>query len=208
MTELADRLAVSISSKGARFAFGVPGGGPNLDVVGGLERAGVDFVLAHSETAACIMAATYGYLTGWPTAAVVTRGPGAASAVNGAAQANLDRYPLLLVTDTVPGAAAERIAHQRVDQRAIFAPVTKKSTTLDAKVSAESLSDLVDEAVSAPAGAIHFDYDAGRSVVAASHEIGSEDRASVAPSPLPEAVVALVSEAKRPHLCNRLGRSS
>src|SRR6185437_9956 len=43
---------------GTRLMFGVPGGGPNLDVVGAAEAAGLRFVLAHGETAATIMAAT------------------------------------------------------------------------------------------------------------------------------------------------------
>jgi acetolactate synthase-1/2/3 large subunit len=124
---LATAVTQGIAARGARFAFGVPGGGPNLDVVGALTAAGVEFVLTHGETAAAIMAGTYGLLTGAPTLALATRGPGATSAVNGAAQATLDRTPLLLVTDTVHAADAGRVAHQRVDQRALFAPTARSS---------------------------------------------------------------------------------
>ena len=124
---LATAVTQGIAARGARFAFGVPGGGPNLDVVGALTAAGVEFVLTHGETAAAIMAGTYGLLTGAPTLALATRGPGATSAVNGAAQATLDRTPLLLVTDTVHAADAGRVAHQRVDQRAVFAPTARSS---------------------------------------------------------------------------------
>jgi PPOX class probable F420-dependent enzyme len=73
--------------------FGVPGGGPNLDVVRAAEAAGLRFILAHGETTATIMAATSADLTGTPGAVVVTRGPGLASAVNGIAHAALDRLP-------------------------------------------------------------------------------------------------------------------
>jgi acetolactate synthase-1/2/3 large subunit len=62
--------------------FGVPGGGPNLDVVGAAATAGLRFILAHGETAAVIMAGTYADLTGTPGTVVVTRGPGLASAVS------------------------------------------------------------------------------------------------------------------------------
>src|SRR6201987_4914185 len=77
--------------------FGVRGGGPNLDVVGAAEAAGLRFVLAHGETAATIMAATSADLTGTPGAVVVTRGPGLASAVNGIAHAALDRLPVVVI---------------------------------------------------------------------------------------------------------------
>ena len=47
------------------------------------------------------MAGVVGELTGAPGACVVTRGPGVASAVNGVAQALLDRQPMVLVADCV-----------------------------------------------------------------------------------------------------------
>ncbi len=54
-----------------------PGGGANLDLVAAAAALGVDFVLAHGESAACVMASVHGRLTGTVGAAVVTRGPGA-----------------------------------------------------------------------------------------------------------------------------------
>ncbi|MEL7210538.1 MAG: thiamine pyrophosphate-binding protein, partial [Actinomycetota bacterium] len=88
---LHQRLVGALVHHGVEVLFGVPGGGPNLDVVGAATAAGQRFVLAHGETAAAIMASTHGLLTGTPSAVVVTRGPGAASATNGLAQATLDR---------------------------------------------------------------------------------------------------------------------
>jgi len=144
---------------GAPVAFGVPGGGPNLDLIGALEQRGVRFVLAHTETGACIMASTFGHLVGRPAVALCTRGPGAASAVNGAAQATLDRMPLVLVTDTVPSVDRERVAHQRFDQRALFAPVTKWSTTLGPEDAEALVARAFGRAAGWPAGAVHLDVD-------------------------------------------------
>ena len=98
---LAKVLAEGVHERGAGIVFGMPGGGPNLDVVGAAGDAGLRFVLAHDEASACMMAGTFGLLTNRPALAIATRGPGAANAVNGAAQATLDRFPLLLVTDCV-----------------------------------------------------------------------------------------------------------
>ena len=50
-------------------------------------------------------------------------------AVNGAANATLDRQPLVVVTDVVSQADVGRIAHQRIDQRMMYAPATKWSVT-------------------------------------------------------------------------------
>ena len=125
----ADAIVGALAEAGARLMFGVPGGGPNLDVVGAAATAGLRFVLAHGETAAVIMAATYADLTGTPGAAVVTRGPGLASAVNGIAHAALDRLPVVVIADTVP-ADAGRVSHQRIDQAALGRSVAKAAITV------------------------------------------------------------------------------
>jgi len=102
----ADAIAGALARAGTRLMFGVPGGGPNLDVVGAAAAAGLRFVLARGETAATIMAATCADLTGTPGSVVVTRGPGLASAVNGIAHAALDRLPVVVIADTVAAADA------------------------------------------------------------------------------------------------------
>lgn len=126
--EAAKVVATALAEGGSTVMFGVPGGGNNLEIIGAAEAAGIRFVLAHAETAATIMAAVD--LTGEPTAVVVTRGPGAASAVNGVAQARLDRQPLVVLTDAVSTADHARVSHQRIDQRALFGPVAKATGTL------------------------------------------------------------------------------
>ena len=120
------------------------------------------FVLSHSETAGAITAATYGLLTGAPAMAIATRGPGLASAVNGAAQATLDRFPLLFVSDCVPASDKERVAHQRIDQTALMAPVTKWSGRLGGDAAAADVARAaVALASAAPRGAVHLDFDPG-----------------------------------------------
>lgn len=157
--ELAHHLAQALQAAGVDRIFGVPGGGPNLEMIGAAEELGIAFVLAHGETAACIMAGAYGRLTGTPGVAIVTRGPGLTSAGNGLAQATLDRFPLLLISDTVPQASADRVAHQRLDHLAVSRPLTKWSGTLgttDPEVLVAAAADL---ALAAPAGAVHLAFD-------------------------------------------------
>jgi acetolactate synthase-1/2/3 large subunit len=159
MSTVADAIADALRDAGVDCLFGMPGGGNNLDVIGACEQRGIRFVLAHTETAAAIMASAYAELTDTVGACVVTRGPGAASAVNGAAQAQQDRQPLLLICDTVDAASRARIAHQSLDQRAMFAPVTKWSTTLGAVEPAALARAAIETAMAAPRGAVHLDVD-------------------------------------------------
>ncbi len=120
---------------------------------------GMRFVLAHGETAAAIMASTYGRITNQSAPVVVTRGPGAASVTNGAAQATLDRFPLVVIADTVSAAQASRVPHQRLDQRAMMAPLSTVSATIADGSADEDLAHLVRQAVAWPSGAVHLDFD-------------------------------------------------
>jgi len=139
--------------------FGVPGGGPNLDVVGAAAAAGLRFILAHGETAAVIMAATYADLTGTPGAVVVTRGPGLASAVNGVAHAALDRLPVVVIADTVAAADASRVSHQRIDQAGLGRPVAKAAITVGRRQAGEVAAQIVRMALAAPPGPVIANMD-------------------------------------------------
>ena len=139
--------------------FGVPGGGPNLDVVGAAAAAGLRFILAHGETAATIMAATYADLTGTPGTVVVTRGPGLASAVNGIAHAALDRLPVVVIADTVAAADASRVSHQRIDQAALGRSVAKASITVGRRHPGQVAARIVRMTLAAPPGPVIANMD-------------------------------------------------
>ena len=156
---IAELVAAGLRHAGVEILFGLPGGGSNLDVIGAAEAEGLRFVLAHSEGAAVLMAAAAAELTGRPGACVVTRGPGAASAVNGVAHALLDRQPLLLVSDCVPAASRDRIAHQRLDHAALFGLVTKGSFVLGSTSTADDVRAAVALSLAGPPGPVHLDLD-------------------------------------------------
>ena len=155
--DLARALVAALHEAGTTHVFGVPGGGSNLDVVGAAVEAGMQFVLTHTETAAAIMAGVAGELTGAPGACLATRGPGAASAVNGAAQALLDRQPMVVVTDCVAHGDAARVSHQRLDQHDLMRSVTKQSVQLSDPSRAVGAVAL---ATTGRPGPVHVDIDA------------------------------------------------
>jgi acetolactate synthase-1/2/3 large subunit len=105
------------------------------------------------------MAATYGELTGHPGACLVTRGPGAASALNGVAHAFLDRAPILIINEAVPANDAGRVSHQRLDQQRLFQPVTKWSVRVGPDTASEAVAMALRVAVEPPAGPVHVDFD-------------------------------------------------
>ena len=150
----ATAIVAALAAAGTRVVFGVPGGGPNLDVVGAADAAGLRFVLTHGETAAAIMAATSADQTGAPGAVLVTRGPGLASAVNGIAHAALDRLPLVVIADTVRAAEAGRVSHQRLDQAALGASVAKAVLTIGGDRAGQAAARAVRQALAAPPGPV------------------------------------------------------
>jgi len=152
-------MVAALARAGTRLMFGVPGGGPNLDVVGAAAAAGMPFVLAHGETAATIMAATCADLTGAPGAVVVTRGPGLASAVNGIAHAALDRLPVVVIADTVPAHQRDRVSHQQLDQAALGRSVAKVALTAGAGRAGPAADLAVRLALAAPAGPVVINMD-------------------------------------------------
>ena len=155
---LARGIAAACRARGVRRAFGVPSGASSLDVIDALAAEGIDFVLTHGETAATLMAAVTAELGGAPGVVVTGVGPGAASAVNGAAYAALERAPVLLVTDALAEPAPGHHAlHQRFDQRALFAPLVKAYAKPAAGGGLGEIETLLDTAAAHPAGPVHLD---------------------------------------------------
>ncbi|MEO0389581.1 MAG: thiamine pyrophosphate-binding protein [Pseudomonadota bacterium] len=127
----ADAIAKRLYEAGCRHAFGMPGG-EVLTLVDALEAAGIQFILCKHENAAGFMAEGVWHRTGAPGVLVATVGPGALNAVNTVANALQDRVPLIVLAGCVDASEAHSYTHQVLDQRAVFAPVTKATFTLDA----------------------------------------------------------------------------
>jgi acetolactate synthase I/II/III large subunit len=159
--DLARGMADGLQAAGVQRLFGMPGGGPNLDMIGAADDLGIPFTLAHGETAACIMAATFGRVTQTPGVALATRGPGVTSSANGLAQATLDRFPLLLISDAVGAADRARSAHQRLDQVAVADPLTTWSGTLGNAGPADVVAAAARRTLGPPAGAVYLSFDPG-----------------------------------------------
>lgn len=152
---LADAIVEAFAAHGVERLFGVPGGGSSLDIIDAAGRAGLDFVLTRTETAAAIMAAVTGELTGTPGVVLTGIGPGATSAVNGIAYAYLEKSPLVLLTD---GPATS--PHQALDQNALFRPVTKYQGRLRPDRGRSEIEAAIECALTPPLGPVQLDLTA------------------------------------------------
>jgi len=157
---VAEAVAATLKGYGVKRMFGVPGGGSNLEVIDACAALGIDYVLTHTETAAALMAAATGELTGTPGVVMTGLGPGAASTANGVAYAWLDRAPLLLLTDSYRPGTHDFVTHQKFDHSAMFGPVTKGTDRARPEDVTEVLADLLDRALEPPVGPVHLDLSA------------------------------------------------
>ncbi len=131
MTSIAEYLANQLSLAGIRTAYGLPGG-ENIEILEALRKRGIDFVLVRNESSACFMAAASTRLTGIPSLAITTLGPGATNACAGFAHAYLDRAPILLITAASDPSLAGRHSHQALDLQALFRPISKFTAEITA----------------------------------------------------------------------------
>lgn len=144
LTELtvARLVGERLRAAGVRYVTGHPGG-EVVDLIEGFREAGLEFVLTRHETAAGFMAEAMASASGIPGVCVATLGPGATNLVTGVAQAYLDRAPLIAFTGQLPADRFEITTHQKLDLRALFAPITK----WQARLSARNAEDVIDRAL-------------------------------------------------------------
>jgi acetolactate synthase-1/2/3 large subunit len=196
LRNVAEAVVAELARRGTRRIWGVPGGGSSLDIIDAAPRHGLSFVLARHETAAAIMAMADAELTGAPGAALTTKGPGVANAVNGLACATLERAPLVLLSDGFTAQQLRWITHQAFDQRAATAAVVKGYARAEGDAPAAEIAALLDLAEAAPRGAVHLDLTGE----AARRAPGEAMQAAAAPAvrPATQAAAALLAAARRP----------
>jgi acetolactate synthase-1/2/3 large subunit len=89
MVTYADVIAKLLTDTGIDYIFGMPGSRASVELIEAARKQGIRYVLCNNESAAAVMAATYGVLEGRPGVCSTGVGPGATNAVNGVAHAHL-----------------------------------------------------------------------------------------------------------------------
>lgn len=163
-----DALAEALAHAGTQYVFGISGGEVLL-LMDALTRAGIRFVGARHETAAGFMAEGSWHASGKVGVMLGTVGPGATNGVNAVANARQDRVPLLVITGAIDDAEHYAYTHQWLDQRALFAPITKATFTLVPEAADEIMARAIALALAHPQGPVHLDVPVGLARAAAPH---------------------------------------
>jgi acetolactate synthase-1/2/3 large subunit len=157
MTTTVEVMAGAFKEAGTPFIVGHPGG-ESVELMEAARQRQMRFLLMKQEVAGAMLAATWGDLTGSPGICLSTRGPGAANMVNGVAHAFLDRSPLIAITDSYSRPTYEIGLRQRINQQAVYEPMVKWSTTIDAKVVRQQVRRAMRTATAVPPGPVHFEF--------------------------------------------------
>ena len=153
----ADVIIAALRRAGVQRLFGMPGGGSTADLIEAARLGGLPFTLAQTESGSAFMATAQAEIAGGAAACIATLGPGAASLVNGAANALLDRVPLIVFTDCVPDDARSIMEHQNLAQDGMFRPVVKSTLRATPGTVARVMSDAVAIATGGQPGPVHVD---------------------------------------------------
>jgi acetolactate synthase I/II/III large subunit len=157
MTATVEVLSEAFKDAGTPFIVGHPGG-ESVELMEAARQRQMRFLLMKQEVAGAMLASTWGDITGSPGVCLSTRGPGATNMVNGVAHAFLDRSPLIAITDSYSRPTYETGLRQRINQLAVYEPIVKWSTTIDAKAVRQQVRRAVRTATAAPPGPVHFEF--------------------------------------------------
>src|SRR5215471_8439039 len=206
MPTVAEIVIDGLRRAGVPRLFGVPGGGSSLDLLEAARRADLPFVLCHHESAAVVMAAVTGELTGRPGAALSTLGPGVTASATGLAHARLDRSPVIFLSDRHPDGALAFTTHQWLDHAGHLGPIVKSSLTLGADSASHLIAHAAQLAMAEPRGPVHLDLPA---------DVASRVAVPLAANPLPppapphaaalDRAAAMIRAARRPLVVAGLG---
>jgi acetolactate synthase-1/2/3 large subunit len=157
MSTTSDVVVQALGRAGIRYVFGYPGG-QNMRFIESMTGSAVEFVLVTHEASAGFMADVCARLTGRPGACLSTLGPGATNMTTGVGNAYLDRVPLLAFTGKMGRKWRGRTVQMQVDHHALFAPLTKWSTEIEASSADETVRKAIRVAVAEQPGPVHLDF--------------------------------------------------
>jgi acetolactate synthase I/II/III large subunit len=157
LVTIAEQIAKMLVGLGIRRAYGLPGE-DHMALLDAFNTAGLEYRSAFNESAAVIMAATDGQLTGLPGVAVLSLAPGVSNGVNGLLNTFLEELPLLLISGQHPAGRLPFVVRQGFDIEHLVAPVTKwrARVTSDMDVPAV-IGKAVDEALSGRPGPVYLE---------------------------------------------------
>ena len=152
----ADVIAQGLAAAGVEVIFSLSGN-QIMVIYDACIEADIRVIHVRHEAAAVYMAEAYAQLTGGIGVALVTAGPGLASAMGPMFTAMMSESPVLLLSGDSPIAQDGNGAFQELDQTAISAPLTKASKRPQtAEAISTDLADVICLARSGRPGPVHL----------------------------------------------------
>ena len=156
MATTVEVLIDAFQQSGTPFIVGHPGG-ESVELMDAGRRAGMRFIFIKQETAGAILASTWGEITGSPGVCLSTCGTGTANMTNGITHAWMDRAPLFAITGQYAHHVYGTGLRQRLDQSALYSPITKYTMSIDAKTVRHQIRRAMRYATSQPPGPVHVE---------------------------------------------------
>ncbi|MBN1826907.1 MAG: acetolactate synthase large subunit [Candidatus Eisenbacteria bacterium] len=152
-----DLFLRALEEEGVEYIFGVPGE-ENADIMISLLDSPIRFIMNRHEQGSAFQADLYGRFTRKPGVCLGTLGPGATNLVTGVANAHFDRSPVVAITGQAPTRRLHKESHQNMNAVALFAPITKWSTSVRR---AENIPEVIRKAfklaTTEKSGAVHIE---------------------------------------------------
>jgi acetolactate synthase-1/2/3 large subunit len=127
-----------------------------MELLDAISKVGIDYVIARSEGAACLMAGVEAQVTGRPAVVIVSMAPGITNAINGIANAFLDKLPLIVISGQHERARLPLIIRQALDSHEIVRGTTKWHATAGATIR-QLLAKAFDVAATPPRGPVFLE---------------------------------------------------
>ena len=209
MASVVEALVDAFQQAGTPFIVGIPGE-ESLEMIEAARQRGMRFILMKQESAGAMLAATWGEITGIPGVCLSTRAPGAANMVLGVTHAWMDRCPLIAITDQCAGPAYATGLRQRLDQLALYSPITKWNSAVNAEAVHRQARRAILTATAHAPGPVQLDMPADERLKEAVGGMGSAPLLPEAALVSPDAIslaapLRLLKAAKRPVLLVGLG---
>jgi acetolactate synthase-1/2/3 large subunit len=148
-----------LESLGVTHVFGVVGGQTLAITDAIIDTPSIEFVHTRHENAAAVMADAYGRLTGRPSVAISTTGPGATNLLTGVGGAFRDSSPAIIITCNNNGENIHKDDAQNADHVDIFSAFTKYSRLVaHASGIKQAMEEAYINAMTGNPGPVHLDF--------------------------------------------------
>jgi len=199
-------VAHQLKLAGVDTAFGVVAG-PMIEVMAGMEEAGIKVVNCRHELSACFMASAWGYINRKPGVVVAGSGPAVTNCVTGLHVATESGMPLVVLGGSVHARTRGLGGFQEADQLALTRSAAKWTAAVD---STERIPEYVHlalgKALAGRPGGVYVDFPGdlvSRRVDPEGAAFRREPLLQTAPHPDPagiDAIARMLSTARRPLL--------